>query len=428
MLSQRLARGSALAAQGQASAFAAVRDSRERFKVDLDALVSGGTFKGDVARPDAGPGVARDAERVKSALGARRRGGEAARRQRKEPDVARPRNGGDQPGQQRPARARAAGGAADRPRRRQLREVDYANQLAVLSQRIAKNAEHARGRRRNRSRSRVPARQGRDGVSRRDERSREGQRLAAPLRRCAPTTRARRSPSSPSASPRYQAGISVDPVEHGNLVVAKQAARSVNNEAEPLLTDTTKLADQYQNGNRTRAVARSASSIAFVLLALGCLAMVAQGVPDDARLARAGQRAREQAQPGSDPAAAERDGQPRRRRPDGAGVGHRGRHGRDRRLDQLHDRGAAHAGARHQLGDRPGDEGDAGNAGDLEPAVRGVAAAEPRDPAGVRVGADDGRVDQRGGAERRRSRRRWRKRSSPPRRRAAARCRTRSPA
>ncbi|MHB8496326.1 MAG: type IV pili methyl-accepting chemotaxis transducer N-terminal domain-containing protein, partial [Casimicrobiaceae bacterium] len=48
MLSQRLARGAALAAQGQANAFAAVRDSRERFRTDLDALVNGGAFKGVV--------------------------------------------------------------------------------------------------------------------------------------------------------------------------------------------------------------------------------------------------------------------------------------------------------------------------------------------------------------------------------------------
>ena len=74
---------------------------------------------------------------------------------------------------------------------------------------------------------------------------------------------------------------------------------------------------------------------------------------------------------------------------------------------------------RHQLGDRPGDEGDAGNAGDLEPPVRGVAAAEPRDPAGVRVGAADGAVDQRSVADRRRSRRRSRSSRSPPPKRAA---------
>ncbi|MGI8894520.1 MAG: type IV pili methyl-accepting chemotaxis transducer N-terminal domain-containing protein, partial [Casimicrobiaceae bacterium] len=46
MLSQRLARGAALAAQGQASAFASVRDSRDRFKANLDALAKGGNVRG----------------------------------------------------------------------------------------------------------------------------------------------------------------------------------------------------------------------------------------------------------------------------------------------------------------------------------------------------------------------------------------------
>src|SRR4051812_27929719 len=46
MLSQRLARGSALAAQGAPQGFAAVRNSRDRFKADFEALVSGGTVKG----------------------------------------------------------------------------------------------------------------------------------------------------------------------------------------------------------------------------------------------------------------------------------------------------------------------------------------------------------------------------------------------
>jgi hypothetical protein len=36
------------------------------------------------------------------------------------------------------------------------------------------------------------------------------------------------------------------------LVVAKQAARAINAESEALLTDTTKLADEYGNGS-TRA-------------------------------------------------------------------------------------------------------------------------------------------------------------------------------
>ena len=42
-----------------------------------------------------------------------------------------------------------------------------------------------------------------------------------------------------------------------------------------------------------------------------------------------------------------------------------------------------------------------GRAGDLEPAVRGLAAAEQGDPAGIGVGAADGAVDQRGVADRR---------------------------
>jgi twitching motility protein PilJ len=56
MLSQRLARGSALAAQGQPDAFGAVKNSRERFKTDLDALVGGGFSRGvslDTAQDDA---------------------------------------------------------------------------------------------------------------------------------------------------------------------------------------------------------------------------------------------------------------------------------------------------------------------------------------------------------------------------------------
>ena len=44
MLSQRLARGSALAAPGQAAAFAASRASRERLNVNLDALLAVGPF------------------------------------------------------------------------------------------------------------------------------------------------------------------------------------------------------------------------------------------------------------------------------------------------------------------------------------------------------------------------------------------------
>src|SRR5260370_11381895 len=43
MLSQRLARNTSLAAQGNAPAFGGVKDSRDRFRADLDAPTKGGT-------------------------------------------------------------------------------------------------------------------------------------------------------------------------------------------------------------------------------------------------------------------------------------------------------------------------------------------------------------------------------------------------
>src|SRR5271157_5481972 len=42
MLSQRLARSTSLAVQGNAQAFDSVKDSRDRFRADLDALSKGG--------------------------------------------------------------------------------------------------------------------------------------------------------------------------------------------------------------------------------------------------------------------------------------------------------------------------------------------------------------------------------------------------
>ncbi len=202
MLSQRLARGSALAAQGQAAAFAAVRDSRERFKVNLDALQGGGVMRGATLDPTQDPGAIETLTAHQGALGTHRNRRQAAHRQREEPDVARTGTRRDQPGQQRTARARAAGGAADRPGRRQpargrLRESAGGAVAADRQER-----QHARIRRRDRSRSRVPARQGR---RRRSATSSTVSRRAAT--RCAsrpfaPTTRGRRSTSSASASAR----------------------------------------------------------------------------------------------------------------------------------------------------------------------------------------------------------------------------------
>jgi len=282
MLSQRLARGAALAAQGQASAFAAVRDSRERFKVDLDALVSGGTFKGtsldqtqESASLETLNGVKQRWERVDAAakklvdneksLTSLAHGMEAINQG----------NSGLLELAQQAAQQIGQGGGS-------LREVDYANQLAVLSQRIAKNANTLASA--DEIDPEVAFLLGKDETAFRDvmnglAKGSDSMRLAPVRSEDARTTLAEIGKRFGA----YQAGISSILSNMANLVVAKQAARSVNNEAEPLLTDTTTLADQYQNGNRTRAFTLGLS-IAFVLLALGCLAMVAKVFLNDARL------------------------------------------------------------------------------------------------------------------------------------------------
>ncbi|HKP64990.1 MAG TPA: type IV pili methyl-accepting chemotaxis transducer N-terminal domain-containing protein, partial [Casimicrobiaceae bacterium] len=282
MLSQRLARGSALAAQGQASAFAAVRDSRERFKVDLDALVSGGTFKGtsldqtqEAAALETLNAVKQRWERIdvaakklvdnEKSLTSLARGMEAINQG----------NSGLLELAQQTAQQIGQGGGS-------LREVDYANQLAVLSQRIAKNANTLAAS--DEIDPEVAFLLGKDETAFRDvmnglAKGSDALKLTPVRSDDARTTLAEIAKRFGA----YQTGIASILSNMSNLVVAKQAARSVNNEAEPLLTETTTLADQYQNGNRTRAFTLGLS-IAFVLLALGCLAMVARVFLNDARL------------------------------------------------------------------------------------------------------------------------------------------------
>ena len=132
------------------------------------------------------------AGRHQGALGTRRPGGRPAARQRDQPDLAGqgPRNA--QLGQQRAARARAAGVAADRAGRRQLARdrIREPARRAVAAHR--EERQLARVVRRDRPGSRVPARQGLGHVPRHPERAPEGQRAAAPDAGAQATTRARR--------------------------------------------------------------------------------------------------------------------------------------------------------------------------------------------------------------------------------------------
>ena len=282
MLSQRLARGSALAAQGQASAFAAVRDSRERFKGDLDALVTGGLFKGTTLDPTKDPATVETLAGVKGRW--ERIDAAAKRLADNEKSLTSLASGLDAINQgnsgllelaQQAAREIGQAGG-------NLREVDYANQLAVLSQRIAKNANTLAAA--DEIDPEVAFLLGKDDTAFRDvlnglAKGSDALRLAPVRSEDARATLAELGKRFTA----YQAGIAAILSNMANLVVAKQAARSVNNEAEPLLTDTTKLADQYTSGEQSRQYTLGLA-ILFALLALACLALVAKVFLDDARL------------------------------------------------------------------------------------------------------------------------------------------------
>ena len=137
MLSQRLARGSALASQGLAAGFPAVADSRERFRTNIDALLNGGAVRGvtlDVAQEPDLVGLLNAVkgrwERVDVAAERLTANQQSLTSLAKGLDAINQANAGLlELAQQAAAQIGAAGGT--------LREVDFTNQLAVLSQSIA---------------------------------------------------------------------------------------------------------------------------------------------------------------------------------------------------------------------------------------------------------------------------------------------------
>jgi twitching motility protein PilJ len=281
MLSQRLARGTALAAQGQTSAFKAVTDSRDRFKADLDALQTGGTVKGvnlDVAQDETIVRLLQDirarwervdanAQRVidnQQSLVSLSEGLE---------NINRGNNAILELSQQAAQQIGQAGGT--------LREIEYANQLAVLSQRIAKNGNAlAAGEEID---PEVAFLLGRDAGTFRDIvngllKGSESLRLAGIRSEDARATLA----DLQKRFAAYDTGVGAILQNMNRLVAAKQAARGVNNESEALLADTTRLATEFEGG-KSRAYTLYAA-IVFALLALAALLLLGKVFLDDARV------------------------------------------------------------------------------------------------------------------------------------------------
>jgi twitching motility protein PilJ len=162
-----------------------------------------------------------------------------------------------------------------------LREVDFANQLAVLSQRIAKNANTLASS--DEIDADVAFLLGKDTGTFRDVlagllRGSEALRLA-PVRN--EDARATLADLQKRFAP-YETGVNAILQNMPRLVLAKQAARNINIEAEPLLQDTTALAANYETGTARKWTLGVA--IFFAVLALITLLLLGKVFLDDARV------------------------------------------------------------------------------------------------------------------------------------------------
>ncbi len=282
MLSQRLARATSLAVQGNAGAFGDVKDSRDRFRTDLDALSKGGSVKGMSIEASSN-------EAIQTALGQ-----VSGRWERVEKNattvidnqaplvslskgiesINQGNNALLELAQQAAAQVAQGGGS--------LREVDFTNQLAILSQRIGKNANSLVSS--DEIDPEVAFLLGKDTGSFRDILN--GLIKGSDALRLAPVHAEDARATFLEMQKRfvgYEAGVNAILQNMQRLVGAKQAARGVNQESEPLLADVTKLTSEYDNQNAARNFTFWAA-MTFAFFALLWLIALGKVFLDDARV------------------------------------------------------------------------------------------------------------------------------------------------
>jgi twitching motility protein PilJ len=282
MLSQRLARNTALAVQGNAPAFEGVKDSRDRFRADLDALTKGGTIKGvtidasgnETMQATVGEvgtrwdRVEKNASAVidnQSALVALSKGLDS---------INQGNNALLELAQQAATQVAQGGGS--------LREVDFSNQLAILSQRIAKNANALVSS--DEIDPEVAFLLGKDTGSFKDIlngllKGSDALRIPAVHADDARTTLAELQKRFTA----YEGGVNAILQNMQRLVIAKQAGRGVTQESEPLLSDVTKLTTEYDGQTASRNFTFWAA-MTFAFFALLWLIALGKVFLDDARV------------------------------------------------------------------------------------------------------------------------------------------------
>jgi twitching motility protein PilJ len=282
MLSQRLARGTSLAVQGNAAAFEAVKDSRDRFRADLDALTKGGTIKGATVDA-AGSGA------LQGQLGqittrwdqVEKHATQVLDNQASLVSLSKGLDGINQANtvllelaQQAASQSATAGGS--------VHEVDFINQLAMLSQRIAKNANSLVSS--DEIDPEVAFLLGKDTGTFRDVLN--GLLKGSDALKMAPVRSDEARSTLGDLQKRfvgYEAGVNAILKNMQRLVVAKEAGRGINQASEPLLAETTALAADYEGQSAARLGALAAAII-FAVFALLFAAILAKLLYDEQRV------------------------------------------------------------------------------------------------------------------------------------------------
>ena len=276
MLSQRLARATSLAVQGHATAFDAVKDSRDRFRADLDGLTKGGVV---AAGSDALQGqlgeISTRWDRVEKYAT------QVLDNQASLVSLSKGLDGINQANtallelaQQAASQAAAGGGG--------VREMDFTSQLAMLSQRIAKNANSLVSS--DEIDPEVAFLLGKDTGTFRDI-------LNGLLKGSDPLklTAVRNDEARATLTDLqkrfagYEAGVNAILHNMQRLVVAKEAGRGINQESEPLLSETTSLASSYEGQSAARLGALGAA-IFFAVFALLFAGVLAKLLYDEQRV------------------------------------------------------------------------------------------------------------------------------------------------
>ncbi len=282
MLSQRLARSTSLAVQGNAQAFDSVKDSRDRFRADLDALSKGGNARGarvDITSTESQQAQLNDIstrwDRVEKDATA------VLDNQQSLLSLSKGLAGINEANTQllelaeQAASQVAAGGGS-------VRDVDFTNQLAMLSQRIAKNANSLVSS--DEIDPEVAFLLGKDAGTFRDVlngllKGSDSLRLPGIKNDEARSTLA----DLQKRFTGYDGGVNAILQNMQRLVVAKQAARGINQASEPLLNAATALASSYETQNFGRLLSLVAAIVA-IILALLFAGMFAKVLYDEQRV------------------------------------------------------------------------------------------------------------------------------------------------